>query len=61
MNYKSEIKKMIARVPHKVRDGTLQQAIEWKKIREKAEIISRKARASELELMEEYSQLKQYE
>ena len=31
-----EIKQMASRVPQKVRDGSIQQAMEWKKIQEKA-------------------------
>ena len=61
VNHRNEIKKMASRVPDKVKDGSLQQAIEWKKIQEKAMTIARKVRASELELLEAYSQLKQYE
>ena len=61
MNYRNEIKKMLSRVPQKVRDGSLQQAIAWKAAREKAEAIARKARATEVELLDAYSKLKQYE
>ena len=61
MNYRNEIKQMASRVPQKVRDGSIQQAMEWKKIQEKAMTIARKVRASEAELLQAYSQLKQYE
>jgi len=61
MNYRDEIKRMAARVPQKVRDGSIQNAINWKKAQEKGMTIARKSRASELELTEAYSQLKQYE
>jgi len=52
---------MTSRVPQKVRDGSIQQAISWKKLQEKAVAVTRKFRATELELSETYSQLKQYE
>ena len=61
MNYRNEIKRMASRVPDKVKNGSTQQAIEWKKIQEKAMTIARKVRASEAELLNAYSQLKQYE
>ena len=61
MNYRNEINRMASRVPDKVKNGSMQQAIEWKKIQEKAATIARKARASEAELLSAYSQLKQYE
>lgn len=61
MNYREEIKRMAARLPQKVRDGSIQNAINWKKAQEKAHAIARKVRATELELTEAYSQLKQYE
>ena len=61
MNYKEEIKRMASRVPQKVRDGSIQDAINWKKIQEKAMTIARKTRATEAELSSAYSQLKQYE
>ena len=61
MDYRREITRMTSRVPQKVRDGSIQQAIAWKKLQEKAVSITRKFRASELELSEAYSQLKQYE
>ena len=61
MNYKEEIKRMASRVPQKVRDGSIQMAIEWKKIQEKSMAVARKSRASEAELLNAYSQLKQYE
>ena len=48
-------------MPDKVKNGSTQQAIEWKKIQEKAVTIARKVRASEAELLQAYSQLKQYE
>lgn len=61
MNCRDEIKRMAARVPQKVRDGSIQEAINWKKTQEKAMLIARKTRASEAELSSAYSQLKQYE
>ena len=61
MNYREEIKRMASRVPQKVRDGSIQNAVEWKKIQEKAMLIARKTRATEAELTSAYSQLKQYE
>lgn len=61
MNYREEIKRMASRVPQKVRDGSIQNAIEWKKIQEKSMTVARKTRASEAELLNAYSQLKQYE
>jgi len=61
MNHKEEIKRMASRVPQKVRDGSIQDAINWKKIQEKAMAIARKSRATEAELSSAYSQLKQYE
>ncbi|MFZ9646190.1 MAG: hypothetical protein ACO29M_05895, partial [Fluviibacter sp.] len=61
LDYRSEIIKMTSRVPQKVRDGSIQQAIAWKKLQEKAVAVTRKFRATELELSETYSQLKQYE
>lgn len=61
MNYREEIKRMASRVPQKVRDGSIQNAIEWKKIQEKSMVVARKTRASEAELLNAYSQLKQYE
>ena len=61
MNYREEIKRMSSRVPQKVRDGSIQDAMNWKKIQEKAMLIARKTRATEAELTSAYSQLKQYE
>ena len=61
MNFREEIKRMASRVPQKVRDGSIQNAIEWKKIQEKSMTVARKTRASEAELLNAYSQLKQYE
>lgn len=61
MNYRNEIKKMLSRVPQKVRDGALQQAIAWKAAREKAEAIARKSRASEGELLSAYASLSRFE
>ena len=61
MNYREEIKRMASRVPQKVRDGSIQNAVEWKKIQEKSMTVARKTRASEAELLNAYSQLKQYE
>lgn len=61
MNYKEEIKRMCGRVPQKVRDGSIQDAINWKKIQEKSLATARKLRATEAELLDAYSQLKQYE
>lgn len=61
MNYRDEIKRMASRVPQKVRDGSIQNAVEWKKIQEKSMVVARKTRASEAELLNAYSQLKQYE
>ena len=61
MNYREEIKRMASRVPQKVRDGSIQNAVEWKKIQEKSMVVARKTRASEAELLNAYSQLKQYE
>ena len=61
MNHRNEIKRMASRVPDKVKNGSMQQAVEWKKIQEKAMTIARKVRASEAELLQAYSQLKQYE
>jgi hypothetical protein len=61
MNHKEEIKRMASRVPQKVRDGSIQDAINWKKIQEKAMATARKSRATEAELSSAYSQLKQYE
>ena len=61
MNYRDEIKRMASRVPQKVRDGSIQMAIDWKKIQEKSMATARKTRATEAELMNAYSQLKQYE
>ena len=61
MNYRNEIKKMISRVPQKVRDGSIQIAMEWKKAQEKGFAVARKVRATEAELLQAYSQLKQYE
>lgn len=61
MNYREEIKRMASRVPQKVRDGSIQDAMNWKKIQEKAMLIARKTRATEAELTSAYSQLKQYE
>ena len=61
MNYRAEIQRMASRVPQKVRDGSIQKAVEWKKIQEKSMLIARKQRASEAELLQAYSQLKQYE
>ena len=61
MNFREEIKRMASRVPQKVRDGSIQNAIEWKKIQEKSMTVARKTRASEAELLNAYSRLKQYE
>jgi len=61
MNHRKEILAMASRVPQKVRDGSIQDAINWKKIQEKAMTIARKTRATEAELTSAYSQLKQYE
>lgn len=61
MNFREEIKRMASRVPQKVRDGSIQDAINWKKIQEKAIATARKSRATEAELTAAYSQLKQYE
>lgn len=61
MNYKEEIKRMASRVPQKVRDGSIQTAMEWKKTQEKSMLVARKTRATEAELLAAYSQLKQYE
>ena len=61
MNYRNEIRKMASRVPQKVRDGSIQQAMEWKKIQEKAMTIARKVRASEAELLDAYANLKRFE
>ena len=61
MNFREEIKRMASRVPQKVRDGSIQNAIEWKKIQEKSMTVARKTRASEAELLNAYSQLKQYD
>ena len=52
---------MASRVPQKVRDGSIQQAMEWKKIQEKAMTIARKVRASEAELLDAYANLKRFE
>ena len=61
MNFREEIKRMASHVPQKVRDGSIQNAIEWKKIQEKSMTVARKTRASEAELLNAYSRLKQYE
>jgi hypothetical protein len=61
MNYREEIKRMASRVPQKVRDGSIQMAIDWKKIQEKSMATAGKTRATEAELLNAYSQLKQYE
>lgn len=61
MNYKEEIKRMASRVPQKVRDGSMQQAVEWKKAQEKGDAIARKVRASEAELTSAYADLKRFE
>ena len=61
MNYKSEIQRMLARIPQSVLQGDINKARDWKNTAEKARSIARKSRASEAELLRAYSELKAYE
>lgn len=61
MNYKDEIKKMLGKIPFKVTNGSVNQAIGYKIAAEKAMAISGKSRATELELIRAYEDLKAYE
>lgn len=61
MNYREEIKSMLKRIPDKVTNGSVNQAIGYKIVAEKAATVSSKSRASELELIRAYEDLKAYE
>lgn len=61
MNYKEEINKLLKRIPPKVINGSTNQAVGYKIVVEKALLTSRKARASEAELMRVLADLQAYE